>query len=219
MSLTNLRGRQETGATLVEMAIVMPIFFGLIFVIIELGLAFNVKLVVDDGVQSAARVGAGVGNGLDADLYILDELLDQVSDLPNNGVGILSHVEIYRVNADGSPDMGALNRYFYTWTVSTTDCDWNPCPKGTSIDVPNKPEWDEYVGGYGAWNWKPEDRSVAVGDLDAIGVKAYFSHRFLTGFLPIDDPLCDTPVGNPTNCWTEDTIMRLEPLQFSVGSS
>jgi len=112
MSLTNLHSRRETGATLVEMAIVIPIFLGLIFVIIELGLAFNAKLVVDDGVQSAARVGAGVGNGVDADLYILDELLEQIQDLSNNEVGILSHVEVYRVNADGSADLGALNRYF-----------------------------------------------------------------------------------------------------------
>ena len=54
MLLTNLRGRREAGATLVEFAIVMPLFFGLIFVIVELGLAFNARLIVDDGVQSAA---------------------------------------------------------------------------------------------------------------------------------------------------------------------
>jgi len=218
MSWTNLRGRREAGATLVEFAIVMPLFFGLIFVIIELGLAFNAKLIVDDGVQAATRVGAGIGNGLDVDLYILDELLQQVASLPNNGVGVLSHVEIYRVNADGSPDQTALNRYSYRWTDTTTDCDWDPCPKGSTLDVDGKPQWDDYVGGYTGWEWWPKDRGVAVGALDEIGVKAYFSHRFLTAFLPLPDPLCDTPEDDPTNCWTEDAIMRLEPLKFSVGS-
>jgi len=217
MWLTNLRGRNERGAALVEMAIVIPIFLGLLFVIVELGLAFRSKLIVDDGVQSATRVGAAVGNGLDVDLYILEELISEVGSLPNNGVGIISHVQVYKVNADGSPDTGELNTYFYTWTSSTTDCDWTPCPKGTPGDVAGKPEWDLYPDGYSGWNWNPNERGVAVGALDEIGVKAYFSHTFITGFLPVDDPLCDTPSGNPTNCWTEDSIMRLEPLQFSVG--
>jgi hypothetical protein len=216
--LTKLRARNEAGATLVEMAIVIPIFLSLVFAIIELGLAFNTKLIVDDGVQSAARVGASIGNGLDADLYVLDELVENVQGLPNNGVGTLSHVDVYKVNADGSPNLAAFNRYFYTWTDSPTGCDWTPCPKGSIVDIPNKPEWDDYVGGYSGWAWKPEDRNVAVGNLDHIGVMAHFSHRFITGFLPIDDPLCDFPVGNPTNCWTEETILRLEPLQFDVGS-
>ena len=92
MRLAKLRERNARGAALVEMAIVIPIFLALLFVIIELGLAFRSKLIVDDGVQAAARVGAAVGNGLDVDLYILDELIDQVSALPNNGIGILSHV-------------------------------------------------------------------------------------------------------------------------------
>jgi len=217
MTLPKPAGRDERGSTLVEMAIIIPLFLGLIFVIIELGLAFHKQLIFDDGVQAAARVGAGVGNGLDVDLYVLDELIDNLSGLPNNGVGILSHVEVYRVNADGSPDAGAINTYRYTWTPSPTECDWTPCPKGSIVDIANKPQWDDYIGGYSGWMWAPDDRNVAVENLDQIGVKAYFSHRFLTGFLPIDDPLCDAPVGNPTNCWTEDTIMRLEPLQFSVG--
>jgi hypothetical protein len=190
---------------MVEMAIVIPIFLGLLFVTIDLGLAFRSKLIVDDGVQSAARVGAAVGNDPDADLFILEELISEVSALPNNGNGIISHVEIYRVNDDGSPDTALLNRYFYKWTSSTTDCDWDPCPKGS------KPEL------YSGWKWSPIGRNVAVGTLDHIGVKAYFAHTFVTGFLPVDSPLCDTPSGVPTNCWTEDTIMRLEPLQFSAG--
>lgn len=218
MWLTRLRERNERGATLVELAIVIPIFLGLIFVIVDLGMAFRSKLIVDNAVQSAARVGAAVGNGLDVDLHILEKLISEVGMLPNNGVGIISHVEIYEVNADGSPNTGELNRYFFAWTSSTTDCDWSPCPKGTSGNVPGKPEWDLYPDGYSGWAWTPDERNVAVGTLDVIGVKVYFVHTFITGFLPISSPLCDTPSGNPTNCWTEDSILRLEPLQFSVGS-
>lgn len=188
---------------MVEFALVIPLFLALLFGIIEFGVAFRSKLIVDDGVQAAARVGAAVGNGLDVDLFVLEELAQQVSKLPNGGIGILSHVEIYKVNADGSPNLAELNRYFYEWTADLNDCDWNPCPEGTA--------------GYNGWSWRPDERNVGVGNLDQIGVKAYYSHQFLTGFLPIDDPLCDTPAGNPTNCWTEDAILRLEPLQFSVG--
>lgn len=203
MLLKGSRSSSQRGATLVEMAIVIPLFLSLLFVAVELGLAFRSKLIVDDGVQAAARVGAAVGNGLDVDLFVLEELIGQVSALPNNGIDILSHVEIYKVNPDGSPNTAELNRYFYTWTSSTTDCDWTPCPEGTT--------------GYSSWTWRPGERNVAVDNLDQIGVTAYFSHNFITGFLPIDNPLCDTPAGNPTNCWTESTILRLEPLQFSAG--
>lgn len=196
-------GRDERGATVVEFALVASLFFGLLFVMIDLGMAFRSKLIVDDGVQSAARVGAGQGNDLDVDLFVLNELIDGVSSLPNNGVGVISHVEVYRVNADGSPDLGELNRYFYTYTADPNDCDWTPCPEGSA--------------GYSSWNWRPEERNVVLGTLDEIGVKAYYAHNYLTGFMPGTSPACDTPAGNPANCWTEDSILRLEPLQFAVS--
>jgi len=194
----------ERGATIVEFSIVALLFFSLVFVVIELGLAFHKKLVVDDGVQSAARVGAAVGNGLDVDLNILDALIGDLDSLSNSGSDVISHVEVYKVNADGTPNLVELNRYFYTWTPDPTDCDWTPCPEGSD--------------GYNGWSWRPDERGVAVGALDEIGVKVYYSHRFVTGFLPGGSPTCDIPAGNPTNCWTEDTILRLEPLQFSVGA-
>jgi hypothetical protein len=194
----------ERGATIVEFALVGLLFFSLLFVVVELGLAFRAKLIVDDGVQSAARVGAAVGNGLDVDLNILNELISDVQSLPNNGVGVISHVEVYKVNSNGTPNLSELNRYFYTWTADPTDCDWTPCPEGSA--------------GYNGWTWRPDERGVAVGALDEIGVKVYFAHNFITGFLPSDSPTCDTPAGNPANCWTEDTILRLEPLQFSTGT-
>lgn len=199
---TSARGEQ--GATIVEFSLVALLFFSLVFVVIELGLAFNKKLVIDDGVQAAARVGAAVGNGLDVDLNILDALIEDLDSLSNDGSDVISHVEVYKVNSDGSPNTGELNRYFYTWTPDPTDCDWTPCPEGSD--------------GYNGWTWRPDERGVAVGALDEIGVKVYYGHTFITSFLPGADPSCDTPSGNPTNCWTEDTILRLEPLQFSVGA-
>lgn len=211
------RGRSERGATMVEFAIVVSLFLALLFVTIDFGMAFRTKLIVDSGVQAAARVGAGVGNNVDVDLYVLDEFLDGLAALPNGGDDILVFVEVFNVRPDGTPDPVNINAYLYD--PDPSGCDWDPCPKGSTGSVPNKPAWDAYPDGYTGWSWTPDERSVVFGDLDQIGVRAYYSYRFLTGFTPGTAPACDTPAppSTPTNCWTEDTILRLEPLQFSVS--
>jgi hypothetical protein len=200
---------------MVEFAIVVSIFLALLFVTIDFGMAFRTKLIIDNGVQAAARVGAGVGNNIDVDLYVLDEFLDGLAALPNGGGDVLVFVEVYKVRPDGTPDPVNTNTYFYD--PDPTDCDWNPCPKGSTGSVPNKPAWDTYPDEYVGWDWTPDERSVVFGNLDEIGVRAHYSHAFLTGFMPGTAPACDTPLTAPTNCWTEDTILRLEPLQFSAS--
>jgi len=57
------------------------------------------------------------------------------------------------------------------------------------------------------------------------GVRIYYAHDWITGgLIPLPDSACDNGTapgpsnpGTPSNnCWVEETIMRLEPLQFSV---
>lgn len=200
----SLRRGSESGATLVEFAIVAPIFFLMLFGIVEMGLAFHNRIIVDDAVQEAGRLGSALGNDIDTDIEILDRLADQITSLPNNGTDLIKFVEIYRVNDDGTPS-AALNFYEFKYTVDPLLCDWDPCPQGSS------------PVNYSGWTWPPAIRDVEATDLDVIGVKAYFAHTWITGMFPMADKPCAKATKN-TTCWVEDTTLRLEPLQFSVGS-
>ncbi len=116
------RGRHnERGATLVEFAFVIPIFVVLLFGIIELGTAFRERLIVDDAVQTAGRIGTAIGNDIDADIVMLDAIRDNVVALSNQGIDTVKYVDIYRVAADGSPTAD-LNPYAYNYTVDTSTC-------------------------------------------------------------------------------------------------
>ena len=53
--------RRERGATLVEAAIVTPLFFLLIFGIIEVGGAYKDKLAIGNAVTAGARTGQRIG--------------------------------------------------------------------------------------------------------------------------------------------------------------
>lgn len=203
MRFTRLR-RGERGATLVEMAFVLPIFLVLIFGIIELGTAFRERLIVDDAVQTAGRIGTAVGNDVDSDIVMLDTIRDEVVAMANQGIGTVKYVDIYRVGANGLPTAD-LNRYAYTYTVDPTTCDWTPCPQGSA------------PVNYSGWTWSPSARHVESGNLDTIGIKVYFSHYWITGLLPFSDKVCSNADLAGT-CWVEETILRLEPLKFSVGA-
>jgi len=196
--------RRESGATLVEFAIVAPIFFLMLFGIIEMGLAFHNRIIVDDAVQEAGRLGSALGNDIDTDIEILDRLAAQITKLANNGTDIVKFVEIYKVNDDGTQS-GSINLYEFKYTVDPLLCDWDPCPKGSAPES------------YSGWTWSPAARSVEASDLDVIGVRAYFAHTWITGMFPMSDKPC-TKAQKDTTCWVEETTLRLEPLQFAVGS-
>lgn len=60
------RGRNDDGATLVEFAIVAPVFFLIIFGILEFGLMYRDLLTTQDAVNDGARAAAIAANNLGA---------------------------------------------------------------------------------------------------------------------------------------------------------
>lgn len=76
---------RERGATLVEFAIVMPVFFMLLFGNVEMGLAFHNRIIVNDAVQNAGSLGSALGNDVDVDIEILDRLAADLGQLSNDG--------------------------------------------------------------------------------------------------------------------------------------
>ena len=78
------RGRSDSGATLIEFAIVAPLLFLLLFGIVEAGWAFSQQLEVRHGVREGARMAAVNEGSLDD---IINAICDQM-DLSTSGATV-----------------------------------------------------------------------------------------------------------------------------------
>lgn len=197
----------DRGAALVEMAIVAPLLILLVFGILEFGLAFQDRLTVSNGTQSAGRVVAALGSQEDADYATLQAVEQSLGLLPGAGGAVIKHVQIWKSNGSGSPvtacanaGNGGANCNWYVYKPLTL-CKWEPCPD------PTRSGW-----GYGG-SFSPAGRDVTLdaGGLDVVGVTVLFSHDWVTGVLPISDVVC-TATG--TDCWNDSALFRLEPQNF-----
>ncbi len=188
------------------MALVIPILLLLLFGIIEFGMAFNKRLSVGNATQSSVRVGSAVANNKYADILALEALEQGLIALPNNGQDVVKSVQIYKANSAGDPTSGCpsstCNVYAYSYNVSA--CNWSPCP---DPDPPVNYDTSNL-------NWDPVTRDATVGTLDVLGLRVYFAHTWITGFVPFADVTCQTP---PANCWSDTSVMRLEPQQLGVS--
>ena len=68
------RGRGERGASMVEFALIAPVFFAVVFGGIEIGLMFRSYLALEDLSRSSARVASIQRDSPDADEAILTRL-------------------------------------------------------------------------------------------------------------------------------------------------
>lgn len=215
MNIVRSGTKNQRGTALVEMAIAAPLLILLVFGIMEFGLAFQVRLTVSNGTQSAGRVVAALGNAEDADIATLQAVEQSLGLLSGSGAGIIKHVQIWRSDGLGSPVSDCIapgnggdycNWYEYK---PLTTCRWEPCPD------PAVPGFS-FGGGY-----LPVNRDVTLNStgpdvgLDTVGVTVLFSHDWLTGVLPIPDVVC-TASGSAsgTDCWADTALFRLEPQNF-----
>ena len=206
-----LRGlrREESGAALVEFAMVASVLLIIVFGIVEFGLAFRTRLTMANSSQSASRITAALGNDESADYETLLALAQSLETLPSAGIGTVKAVDIYEADGNGDPLSGcpgpSCNRYLYS-PGHTATCDWNPCP-----DPDNFEAW----GG----GWIPGipvgagGRDDALPGLAVAGVRVEFSHSWITeGLLPLPNVDCDGTPG--AICWYDTAVQRLEPQGF-----
>jgi hypothetical protein len=166
--MTHFRKRRERGATLVEMALVAPMFFLALFAVIELGLAFKDYLTVSSGARDGARAGSVFGNDQRADILVLRGVQNS---LAVGGVGGSGQVRVQISDPDG----GSSTTYTYlpgTGCSGGSCCDWSPCPDpafpGPIYQVPN---------------WNPVSRDVSAPFTDRISVRVSYDHKWLTKFF------------------------------------
>lgn len=90
----------QSGVTLVEFAIVLPIFVTVLFAMIEFGVAFNAELAINRASQSGALVAGQAGPESDADCIILARIESQLQ-APLNKNNVLQ-VKIFRASMTGN---------------------------------------------------------------------------------------------------------------------
>jgi len=162
----NKHKRGESGATLVEAALVYPLLFLAIFAVVEFGFAFKDWLSVGHAAREGAGAGATFGNDPSADMLILRGV-EGTLDLAAIGVGTRARVF--------NPNGGSSTTYTYTPGSGCTDipgcCDWTPCPD------PFRP--NSYV----VPSWNPVSRDISAPFTDRIGVEVQFTHVWLTNLF------------------------------------
>jgi Flp pilus assembly protein TadG len=188
----------SSGQTLVEFALVFPMFFILFLGVIEFAFSFNAILATNFASRNAALIAAEAGTLAGADCVILEGIESDVS-APANRANI-TKVEIYRAKSNGT-DYSPAELTRYTRTGS------GPCtrPDLVVITIP----YTRLTNGYPEANrcnilvgcpWAPTHTTI-----DHIGVRIYYDHPFVT-------PL-QTFVGSGDGITIDRAnVMRMEPI-------
>ena len=189
------RSIDTRGQSLVEFALVFPIFFTMLLGIIEFAFVFNALLSVNYAARDAALAAAEAGDRQGADCIILDSV-DRAISPPTDDERIVS-VEIFRADANGTMIGSAT---VYTRGGEGTTCTY---ADDTSLTVP----YDLTSDGY------PSDtRCNVLGGCDGgttvdnVAVRVTYTHPWVT---PIS-----TFAGGGGGGLTFDrtSIMRMEPV-------
>ena len=188
LNLRSRRGgdlqRDERGAALVEMAMVLLLLTSIFIGIAELGVLFRDWLSVSTATRAGVRVGSAAGTDPMADCWILEATAGTLISIPLDSV---QEVWVFRADSNGDPT-----------------ADKNVFRPGNNVIDPGD------ILACGAWtksyvsSWDPGARNVGSSNLDIIGIRISFDHNWLTGFGPF----------NGTISFDDDAVMRMEPQFF-----
>lgn len=200
--LRRARQRGERGATLVEAAFLLPLFFFLVFGILEFGFAFKDYLTLANATRDGARTGTTAGNQPNADYLILREIQAAASAMPD---GSIERIVIFHAAGPESDVPAGCKAGTASSGSGTPDYD-GACNVYTPSDFAlDADEFD--CGGPGSapdGDWCPLVRKVAVtgsqGPPDYLGIWMEVRYDYITGLFP---------GGGMT--FTDTTIMRIEP--------
>jgi len=201
------RGR---GQSLVEYAIVVPVFLLMLLGMLELGLAFSQHLTMEYATREGARVGAALGNGTDdypctdpnanggnnpVDRLVI-AAVQRVLTASGSQVSLnaIQSIRIYKANGSGG-EVGPVNVWTRGATAGTTTTKGTPLPP--------------LVFKLSSYGWNPCTRKNDFGGgsgPDSIGVSFRYTYSYVT---PLGALMGAT--GNPTIPMSDKTIMALNP--------
>lgn len=176
--------RKDSGASLIEVSLVLPILVFLAIGLSEVGFLVIDYLTVTNAARSGARTGAAAADAAGSDFLILNVVEEAACNLR---FGNLEQVTIYEAESDGSiPDPpGSLVNVYENSGSLLCDAD------GHGLSA---------APGCCPWTEDSSARDNVPPTFDSIGVEVVFSHEAVTGLFPF-----------PTVNWTETAVMQLEP--------
>ena len=173
--------KSEKGASLVEVALVLPLLLTLAIGLAEIGFLVIDYVTVTNAARSGARTGAALAKDAGTDQAILNVVEE---DLCNLGFGSAVVVRIFKANADGSMSSSQNN-----YSAGSLNCGDSTSHAFTC---------DALEGGC---NWAESSRNNSPpNNFDRLGVRIEFTHNWVTNFLPL-----------PNTNFLETAIMQLEP--------
>lgn len=194
------RRDRDSGQTLVEFALAIPLVLLLFMAVIELALGFNAFVGLNRASQHAAHLASIAGNQQGADCMILEQIEGDVT-VPNRREAIIE-VLIQRTSLAGN---WAYQQQKWERTGST-DC---TLPNGDEITVPYEltpdsdyPESERCPALKGCPSM--DDRSTV--DNIAVGIK--YRHDWTT---PLAAVITSLPGGKLGWNFTQRNIFRIEP--------
>jgi Flp pilus assembly protein TadG len=149
--------RRSRGQALVEFGLVAPLFFALIFGIIEYSLINFSISTMNFAAKDAARIGSLLGS--------TDPTTDCriVADIRGRTAGVVTakvtKIEVFKAAIDGSVANLALVNVYSINSDTNGDC--------TSSTLP----------------WPPSAREQGLFDADYLGVRVTYAYTYLTGFI------------------------------------
>jgi len=192
---THQRRARTRGQSLVEFALVFPIFFVLLMGMIEFGLVFNALLSINFASRDASLIAAEAGNAVGSDCVILNKV-EQGIGAPANKAKI-TKVEIYQAGKTGNPITGKVNTYNRTGSMTCT------LPDSTTLTVPYT--LNGSAGYPDTSRCNIQGGCAGSGGVDTIGVKITYAY---TSFTPLGTFIN----GSNNYTLTESNAMRMEPV-------
>jgi hypothetical protein len=194
----SLARKRSAGVTLVEFAIVLPIFISTLFALIEFSVAFNAVLTINRASQAGALIAGQAGNNPDADCVILSRI-DQELSAPIDKSSV-QQVKIFRASSTGSTILASS-----TYTRSgSTDCGTYSVPySATSSGYPPAQRCNILAG--------CPTMSPARTTVDKIGVQITYQYN---GVTPLRSVLTFIGGSGSGYSWTfaKQNESRMEPV-------
>jgi len=188
------RRRSDRGVAIVEGALMAPVFFLLIFAILEMSLVLRQYLGITSATRATARTASAVGNDADADHAVLTEFekLFKTVDRSEIEYMIVFKPSGPEVDLDTAAALAACK-------VSSVA---GLCNRYVASDV-DRPAADFGCGGGSPDRfWCPSTREVALtGPPDFIGIYVKSRYRAITGIVGQSYDL------------TDQVIFRVEPRE------
>jgi hypothetical protein len=191
--------RPSRGQSLVEFALVIPIFITLVVAICEFAFLFTTYLSASFTSRDAVQVAAEMGDAYYSDVVILTRVeMDLAGPANSNNI---QYIDIFWSDTAGNVQGGALNRWARTGSTSET------LPNGDTLTVP----YQQIQSGY-----PPESRCNILlatecdfghTTLDTIGITITYQYSWVT---PLPGLVGMSSTGMTI---TQTNVMRMEPVK------